>query len=146
MHAHGCTFSGEAGRHGQSPHRRGPTGPTSGTTCPNSNGSRASHWGMDALGPSTAAVSCSRHIERLAGLALACAALAGPPLSKQLIEHALHALCMSPSWQDAINIVKPYVFNDFTFSTYSVIWCPGGWIWVIFWCLLVALGVTFSDF
>ena len=33
------------------------------------------------------------------------------------------------------------VLNDFTCSTYSVIWSPGDGIWVTFWCLVVTLGV-----
>jgi hypothetical protein len=61
---------------------------------------------------------------------------------------------MMPEWQcrdgdDAsmlYTVQKQWFLNDFTFSTYSVSWSPGGEFWITFWCLLVTLGPLFRIF
>ena len=43
----------------------------------------------------------------------------------------------------AITMVKLMFLNGFTFSTFSLNWCPRDWFKVPFWCLLVTLGALF---
>ena len=47
-------------------------------------------------------------------------------------------------------VLEPYkklmFLNGCTFSTYSLIWCPAGGIWLTFWSLLVTLGSLFLIF
>ena len=39
-----------------------------------------------------------------------------------------------------------FFYTDFTFCTYSLIWCPEGGSWVSFWNLLVTVGTLFMVF
>ena len=54
--------------------------------------------------------------------------------------------CLNAVVECVKTIVKTMVFNDFTFSTYSLISCPVEGIWLTFLCLLVTLGSLFLTF